>query len=77
MAGGWWLVKSGCAARHEVGSCLLLATSHQQPATHTPMAASVEELLQNNAARLWRAREQAAASATPAGLPTGYPELDC
>jgi hypothetical protein len=41
------------------------------------MAASVEELLRNNPARLWRAREQAAAAATPAGLPTGYPELDC
>ncbi|HET7204115.1 MAG TPA: translesion DNA synthesis-associated protein ImuA [Steroidobacteraceae bacterium] len=41
------------------------------------MAASVEELLQNNPARLWRAREQGAASAMPAGLPTGYAALDC
>ena len=40
------------------------------------MAASVEELLQNNPARLWRAREAGAASAMPPGLPTGYAALD-
>ena len=41
------------------------------------MSATVEELLQNHPARLWRAREQGGASARPAGLSTGYPELDC
>lgn len=40
------------------------------------MAASVQELLQNNPARLWRAREAGTASAMPAGLPTGYTALD-
>ena len=42
------------------------------------MAASVEELLQQNPARLWRAREQAGSAASaPSGLPTGYAALDC
>ena len=41
------------------------------------MAVSVEELLRNHPAHLWRAREQgAASSAMPAGLPTGYLALD-
>lgn len=40
------------------------------------MAVSVAELLQNNPARLWRARAQGAASAAPQGLPTGYAALD-
>jgi hypothetical protein len=41
------------------------------------MAVSVEELLRNHPARLWRAREQSAtSSAMPVGLPTGYPALD-
>lgn len=42
------------------------------------MAASIEQLLQQNSARLWRAREpgSGAASTTPAGLPTGYAALD-
>jgi len=38
--------------------------------------ASVEELLQNHPARLWRAREQGAVSTAPPGLSTGYAELD-
>jgi hypothetical protein len=40
--------------------------------------ASVEQLLQQNSARLWRAREtgSGAAAAVPAGLPTGYAALD-
>jgi hypothetical protein len=42
------------------------------------MSVSVEQLLQQNSARLWRARETAcsAAAAVPAGLPTGYAALD-
>jgi hypothetical protein len=42
------------------------------------MAASIEQLLQQNSARLWRAREpgSGAASTAPAGLPTGYAALD-
>ncbi len=41
------------------------------------MAASVEQLLQQNSARLWRAREPGSGSAVmPAGLPTGYVALD-
>ena len=42
------------------------------------MAASIEQLLQQNSARLWRAREpgSGAASTAPAGLPTGYVALD-
>jgi hypothetical protein len=40
------------------------------------MAVSVEELLQNNPARLWRARAQGTDSSAPAGLPTGYEALD-
>lgn len=42
------------------------------------MSVSVEQLLQQNAARLWRARETdgSAAAAVPAGLPTGYAALD-
>jgi hypothetical protein len=42
------------------------------------MSVSVEQLLQQNSARLWRAREAAssAAAAAPAGLPTGYAVLD-
>ena len=42
------------------------------------MKASVEQLLQQNSARLWRAREtgSSAAAAVPAGLPTGYAALD-
>jgi hypothetical protein len=40
------------------------------------MSASVEQLLQQHPARLWRAREQGAASATPVGLSTGYAALD-
>jgi hypothetical protein len=39
--------------------------------------ASVEQLLQAHPARLWRAREQGAVSTAPAGLSTGYAELDC
>jgi hypothetical protein len=38
--------------------------------------ASVEELLREHPARLWRAREQAAVSTAPIGLSTGYVELD-
>jgi len=42
------------------------------------MKASVEQLLQENPARLWRAREtgSSTAAAVPAGLPTGYAALD-
>lgn len=40
------------------------------------MAISVEELLQDNPARLWRARAHGAAASGPAGLPTGYATLD-
>jgi protein ImuA len=42
------------------------------------MSVSVEQLLQQNSARLWRARETggSAAAALPAGLPTGYAALD-
>jgi hypothetical protein len=40
------------------------------------MVVSVEELLQDNPARLWRARAQGADSAAPKGLPTGYEALD-
>jgi cell division inhibitor SulA/protein ImuA len=41
------------------------------------MAASVEELLQQHPARLWRAREQTGSgSSAPAGLSTGYAALD-
>ena len=41
------------------------------------MAVSVDELLQQHPARLWRAREQGGrASSAPAGLPTGYAALD-
>ena len=42
------------------------------------MSVSVEQLLQQNSARLWRAREtgSSAAAAVPAGLPTGYAALD-
>jgi hypothetical protein len=40
------------------------------------MAVSVERLLQDNPARLWRAREQGAVSATARGLPTGHAALD-
>jgi hypothetical protein len=42
------------------------------------MAASVEQLLQQNSARLWRAREPGSgvAGTAPAGLPTGYVALD-
>ena len=38
--------------------------------------ASVEELLRDHPARLWRAREQGAVSTAPAGLSTGHAELD-
>jgi hypothetical protein len=42
------------------------------------MKASVEQLLQENPARLWRAREPGSSTtaAVPAGLPTGYAALD-
>ena len=42
------------------------------------MAVSIEQLLQQNSARLWRAREpgSGAASTVSAGLPTGYAALD-
>lgn len=40
------------------------------------MAASVEELLQQHPARLWRAREQSGSSPAPEGLPTGHAALD-
>jgi hypothetical protein len=41
------------------------------------MAASVEQLLQQNPARLWRARGQDGhASSMPQGRPTGHPALD-
>lgn len=42
------------------------------------MSVSVEQLLQQNSVRLWRAREtgSSAAVAVPAGLPTGYAALD-
>jgi hypothetical protein len=42
------------------------------------MSVSVAQLLQQNPARLWRARETggSAAAALPAGLPTGYAALD-
>jgi hypothetical protein len=42
------------------------------------MSVAVEQLLQQNSARLWRAREtgSSAAAAVPAGLPTGYAALD-
>ena len=40
------------------------------------MTASVEQLLRDHPARLWRAREQGAVSTAPKGLSTGYPELD-
>jgi hypothetical protein len=45
------------------------------------MIVAVEQLLQQNSARRWRARETgisaaAAAAAVPAGLPTGYAALD-
>ncbi len=42
------------------------------------MKASVEQLLQQNSARLWRAREAGSSTvaAVPAGLPTGYAALD-
>ena len=41
------------------------------------MAASVEDLLQQNSGTLWRAQEQArVASPANAGLPTGYAALD-
>ena len=42
------------------------------------MSVAVEQLLQQNSARLWRAREKgsSAAAAVPAGLPTGYAALD-
>lgn len=42
------------------------------------MSVSVEQLLQQNSARLWRAREtgSSAAAAVAAGLPTGYAALD-
>ena len=40
------------------------------------MPASVEQLLRDHPARLWRAREQGAVSTAPKGLSTGYPELD-
>ena len=37
---------------------------------------SVEQLLRDHPARLWRAREQGAVSTAPKGLSTGYAELD-
>lgn len=42
------------------------------------MSASVEELLQQNSTRLWRAREPGGykAATAPTGLPTGYAALD-
>ena len=42
------------------------------------MSVAVEQLLQQNSARLWRAREtgSSAAAVAPAGLPTGYAALD-
>ena len=40
------------------------------------MGVSVEQLLQQNSARLWRAREAGSSAAAPAGLPTGYAALD-
>ena len=42
------------------------------------MSVSVAQLLQQNSARLWRARAtgSSAAAAAPAGLPTGYVALD-
>ena len=42
------------------------------------MAATVEQLLQQNSARLWRARTPGSAAGTiaPTGLPTGYVALD-
>jgi len=42
------------------------------------MSASIDQLLQQHPARLWRAREQGgAATSVPPGLPTGYEALDC
>ena len=42
------------------------------------MAASVEELLQQHPARLWRAREPGGrAASAPPGIPTGHAALDC
>ena len=40
------------------------------------MAVSVDELLQRNPARLWRARGSGAGGAAPSGLPTGHAALD-
>ena len=42
------------------------------------MSVAVEQLLQQNSARLWRAREtgSSAAAVAPTGLPTGYAALD-
>jgi hypothetical protein len=41
------------------------------------MAASIEQLLQQNSAHLWRAREPGSGASTlPAGLPTGHAALD-
>jgi hypothetical protein len=41
-------------------------------------AASVEELLQQHPARLWRAREPGGrAASAPPGIPTGHAALDC
>ena len=40
------------------------------------MSLSVEDLLRDHPARLWRAREQAGASTVPAGLSTVHPALD-
>src|SRR5512137_1683863 len=42
------------------------------------MALSVDQLLHQHPARLWRAREQGgSATSIPPGLPTGYEALDC
>ena len=42
------------------------------------MAVSIDQLLQQHPARLWRAREQGgSATSIPPGLPTGYDALDC
>ena len=40
------------------------------------MAVSVDELLQQNPARLWRARGSGAGGTMPGGLPTGHADLD-
>lgn len=53
-----------------------MGSTHPHDHSDFFMAVSVAELLQNNPARLWRARAQGADSAAPQGLPTGYAALD-